>query len=357
MTDPTGSPRSPGKTLGQVKLSDVAAAAGVAPMTVSRVLNSPAQVAPGTAERVRAAIDRLGYVPNLLAGGLSSRRSRIIAAIIPTVASPIFAASLGAFNDVLDDAGYHVVLGLSGYDGGQTEEALVSAILGRRPDGLLLTGTQHTPGTRRRLTAAGIPVVEIWDLAEDPADMVVGFDHTEVGAAVAAMFLRQGYRRFAAIGADDARALARRRGFTAALPPGSLAAEITLPAPASIQGGRGAVATLPHEAGPMALFCSSDLSAAGAVIEAAARGAVIPRDLAICGFGDLEIGRAMHPAITTVSVDGAEIGRAAANCLLARLAGRETPRVVRVPFRIVQRQTTPDATLDHAVVVSLPITT
>ena len=131
-----------------VKLSDVAAAAGVAPMTVSRVLNTPEQVAPETAERVREAIERLGYVPNLLAGGLSSRKSRIIAAIVPTVASPIFAACLSAFTDALDSAGYHVVLGLSGYDPDNAgEEALVSAILGRRPDGLLLTGTEHSDMT------------------------------------------------------------------------------------------------------------------------------------------------------------------------------------------------------------------
>ena len=318
-----------------VKLSDVAAAAGVAPMTVSRVLNTPEQVAPDTAERVRAAIERLGYVPNLLAGGLSSRRSRIIAAIVPTIASPIFAASLGAFTDELDAAGYHVVLGLSGY--GDGEEALVAAILGRRPDGLLLTGTQHSAATRRRLALAGVPVVEIWDLVEDPADMVVGFDHRAVGEAVAALFLGQGFRRFAAIGADDPRAVARRRGFTEALPPGALLLDKTLPAPASIQGGRDAVAALPLGGEPVGLFCSSDLSAAGAVIEAGARGIVVPGQLAVCGFGDLEVGRAMHPAVSTVSVDGAEIGRVAARCLLARLAGRDAPRSVAVPFRVVER--------------------
>ncbi len=324
----------------QIKLSDVAAAAGVAPMTVSRVLNNPAQVAPETAERVRGVIDRLGYVPNLLAGGLSSRRSRIVAAIIPTVASPIFAASLSAFTDALDAAGYHVVLGLTGYGAAAAEDALVAAILGRRPDGLLLTGTERSAATRRRLQAAGVPVVEIWDLVDAPADMVVGFDHGSVGAAVAALFLAQGYRRFAAIGADDSRAVARRRGFTQALPAGSLIMDETLPAPASMQGGRDAMARLLLEGAPVGLFCSSDLAAAGVVIEAATRGVAVPAQLAVCGFGDLEVGRAMSPAITTVSVDGAEIGHAAATCLLARLAGRDAPRRVAVPFRIEQRETT-----------------
>ncbi len=323
-----------------VKLSDVAAAAGVAPMTVSRVLNNPERVAPETAERVRAAIESLGYVPNLLAGGLSSRRSRIVAAIVPTVASPIFAASLASFTDALGTAGYHVVLGLSGYGPNDTEEALVGAILGRRPDGLLLTGTSHSATTRRRLAVAGVPVVEIWDLVDSPADMVVGFDHRAVGQAVAAMFLRQGYRRFAAIGADDPRAVARRRGFTQSLPPDSLVMDHILAAPASMQGGRDAMARLPIGAEPVALFCSSDAAAAGAMIEAASRGIPVPGGLAVCGFGDLEIGRAMFPAITTVSVDGAEIGRVAARCLLGRLAGRDVQRRVAMPFQVVERGST-----------------
>ena len=310
-------------------------------MTVSRVLNTPEQVAPDTAERVRAAIERLGYVPNLLAGGLSSRKSRIIAAIVPTVASPIFAASLGAFTDELDAAGYHVVLGLSGYGEDNAEEALIGAILGRRPDGLLLTGTEHSATTRRRLALAGVPVVEIWDLVDDPADMVVGFDHRAVGHAVAALFLRQGYRHFAAIGANDSRAIARRRGFSEALPPGALLLDEEVAAPATMQAGRVALAKLPLGADPVALFCSSDLSAAGAVIEAAVRGIAVPEQLAICGFGDLEVGRVMNPAVTTVSVDGAEIGRVAAQCLLARLAGQEdAPRAVAVPFRVVERGST-----------------
>jgi LacI family transcriptional regulator, gluconate utilization system Gnt-I transcriptional repressor len=322
-----------------VKLSDVATAAGVAPMTVSRVINTPEQVAPETAERVRAAIEHLGYVPNLLAGGLSSRRSRIVAAIVPTIASPMFSASVQAFTDTLDAAGYHVVLGLSGYSE-PGEEALVAAILGRRPDGLLLTGVTRSPATRRRLAMAGVPVVEIWDLADQPTDMVVGFDHRAVGAAVASFFLGRGYRRFASIGADDIRAVARRDGFSSGLPPGSMVFDRTMPAPASIQGGRDAVADLPLAAEPIALFCTSDSPAAGAVIEAAVRGIAVPKQLAVCGFGDFELARALHPAITTVSVDGAEIGRVAAQSLLCRLAGQATPQTVAVPFRIVERGST-----------------
>jgi LacI family gluconate utilization system Gnt-I transcriptional repressor len=322
-----------------VKLSDVAAAAGVAPMTVSRVINAPDQVAPETAERVRAAIEHLGYVPNLLAGGLSSRRSRIVAAIVPTIASPMFSASVQAFTDTLDAAGYHVVLGLSGY-GELGEEALLAAILGRRPDGLLLTGVTHTAATQRRLAMAGVPVVEIWDLADEPTDMVVGFDHRAVGAAVAAFFLDRGYRRFASMGADDVRGTARRDGFKSRLPAGSLVFDRTMGAPASIQGGRDAMADLPLGPEPIALFCTSDSPGAGAVIEAAVRGIAVPQQVAVCGFGDFELARALHPAITSVSVDGAEIGRVAAQSLLQRLAGQVAARSVAVPFRIIERGST-----------------
>jgi LacI family gluconate utilization system Gnt-I transcriptional repressor len=303
------------------------------------VMNSPEQVAPETAERVRAAIERLGYVPNLLAGGLSSRRSRIVAAIVPTIASPMFSASVQAFTDALDAAGYHVVLGLSGYGAG--EEALIAAILGRRPDGLLLTGAERSPATRRRLAMAGVPVVEIWDLTENPTDMIVGFDHRAVGAAVATYFLDRGYRRFAIIAADDPRANARREGFTAGLPPGAPVFDRRVSAPAFIQGGRDAMVDIPlspHE--PTALFCSSDLPAAGAVIEAALRGIAVPGQLAVCGFGDFELAAALTPSVTTVSVDGAEIGRVAAAALLGRLAGQVVARKTVVPFRIVERGST-----------------
>src|SRR5580692_7897434 len=103
-------------------------------MTVSRVLNTPERVSATTAARVREAIDRLGYVPNLLAGGLSSRRSRMVAAIVPNIAGPTFSDPVQAFTDVLGEAGYHVMLGLTGYAPG-AEEALVRAVLTRQPDG------------------------------------------------------------------------------------------------------------------------------------------------------------------------------------------------------------------------------
>jgi LacI family gluconate utilization system Gnt-I transcriptional repressor len=325
-----------------VKITDVAAAAGVAPMTVSRVLNTPERVSADTAERVRAAIERLGYVPNLIAGGLSSRRSRMIAAIVPTIASPMFSAPVQAFTDAMNQAGYHVLLGLSGYGDAIAKRDLIRAVLTRRPDGLMLTGASHSPEVTRLLKDARVPVVEIWDAADTATDILVGFDHTEVGTAVAAYFAERGYRNFAVASASDSRGILRHNGFVAgvARAGGTIAAERTLHAPSGIQEGREALRSmLPALASPTALFCGSDLVAFGAVTEARVQGIAIPERLAVCGFGDLELSGASEPPITTVGVDGAAMGRLAAERLLARLAGQEAPSRTLVPFHIIQRAT------------------
>ena len=326
-----------------VKITDVAIAAGVAPMTVSRVLNAPERVTAATAERVRDAIERLGYVPNLIAGGLSSRRSRMIAAIVPTIASPMFSAPVQAFTDTMNLAGYHVLLGLSGYGDDDSECELIRAVLARRPDALLLTGAVHPPAVARLLHDAAVPVVEIWDATATPTDMLVGFDHAEIGAAVADFFADHGHTQFAVMAAGDPRAALRRQGFVDRLTSrgGRLLAEHTLPAPGSIADGRvGLRAMLPALGPRTALFCGSDPVAFGAVTEARVQGIAIPARVAVCGFGDFELGRESEPPITSVSIDGTAMGRLAASNLLARLSGGQPPVRVMVPFRIIPRATT-----------------
>lgn len=327
-----------------VKLSDVAAAAGVAPMTVSRVINTPDRVSPATAARVRSAIEKLGYVPNLVAGGLSSRRSRMVAAIVPTIAHPMFAEMVQHFTDTMREAGYQVMLSLSGYnDFGGVD--LVRGLLARRPDAMLVTGANHRPPVRQLLTEAGIPVVEIWDTAPDPVDMLVGLDHAEAGGAVAAMFRAKGIGHFAAFGAADARAQARLHGFTQAArrAGGIVVAEHVLPAPSTITAGRQAMAALAAALTERTgLFCSSDMLAFGAMTEARIRGIAVPARLCVCGFGDFELGAANDPPFTTVSVEGAEVGRTAAGMLLRRLGGAPQSDAdrVHVPFRILERAST-----------------
>jgi LacI family gluconate utilization system Gnt-I transcriptional repressor len=343
---PDFKPRKSGastRSTGSVTLADVAKIAGVSPITVSRVVNRPELVTADTLAHVQQVIERTGYVPNLLAGGLASKRTRLVAAIVPSITNAIFVDTVQALTDRLWEAGYQVLLGLSGYPATR-EEALLSAVLSRRPDAIYLTGINHGAQVRQRLINANIPVVETWDMTPTPIDMLVGFSHEQVGVSVARHLLARGHRRFGMIWADDARALARQRGFV-----GELASHgctdvevVTVPAPSTLALGRQGLAQLLERASkPSAVFCSSDLLAHGALEEARSRGIAVPGELALIGFGGLEFAEHTSPALSTVRIDRTSIGRRAAEMLLARIEGRVPPEsVVDVGFEIVDRETT-----------------
>lgn len=322
------------------RLEEVARLAGVSPITVSRVINKPELVTEGTRRTVQAAIAKIAYVPNLTAGSLASQKTRLIAAVFPTIAHSIFSETIQGLSDRLADSGYQLVLGVSGY-GASREDALVQTILARRPDGVLLTGVVHSEVARRFLVQAGIPVVETWDLTKTPIDMLVGFSHYGVGQAMAKYFLRRGYRRPAVISADDQRATARAQGFLdtlrdAGMSPPSLA----VAAPSSLEKGRRALREL-AKAHPKtdAVFCGSDIIAAGALLEAQASGVRVPKQLAVAGFADMELAAQMTPSLTTVSIEGYRIGTLAAEMLLERIGGGKPPEpVLDTGFRIIERE-------------------
>ncbi len=340
-TDPKTPTRAARRGSGGLKLADVAKLAGVSAITVSRALNTPAAVKPETLERVRAAITRTGYVPNLMAGALASNRSRLVAALVPTIAGPVFLETIQALTEALDAAGCQLMLGQSGYTNAR-EDALIDAIVGRRPDGIVLTGILHSGDGRRRLLASGIPVVETWDLTPTPIDMLVGFSHEDVGAAVAEHLVAQGYRRLAIVTASDQRAGLRRAGFERRLRAlGVDAPRVWLAAspPTTLAHGRAGLAELLSTGGDVdAVFCSSDALAHGVITEAQSHGLQVPGDVAVMGFGDLGFAAHTHPALTTVRIDGTAIGQQAARFILDRVEGRDVGKPVRdIGFSIVER--------------------
>jgi LacI family gluconate utilization system Gnt-I transcriptional repressor len=318
----------------------VAKLAGVSPITVSRALNSPGQLTAPTLARVQEAVARSGYVPNRVAGGLASNRSRLVAALVPTIASPVFLETVQSLTEELDAAGYQLMLGQSSYDI-EREDALLDALIGRRPDGIVITGIMHSPHARRRLAAAGIPIVETWDLTPTPIDMLVGFSHGKVGAAVADYLHYRGSRHPAIVSADDSRAGLRRQGFEEAAARhglGPVPAELVA-TPTTMGAGRRAFARLLEKhPGTDSVFCSSDMLALGVLIEAQARGIPVPGRVRVFGFGDHNIAADAHPALSTVRIDGTAIGRQAARFIIDRAAGRPIPhRVVDLGFKLVAR--------------------
>lgn len=324
---------------GGVTINDVAKLAGVSAITVSRALNQPATVSPLTLEKVKGAVSSIGYVPNLLAGGLASNRSRLVAALVPTIVGPVFVQTIEALTEALAQAGCQVLLGQSGYADSR-EDALIDAVIGRRPEGIVLTGTSHSAESRRKLAACGIPIVETWDLSQTPIDMLVGFSHTEVGVAMAKHLVERGYKRPAIVTADDHRASLRRQGYVDTLQTqGVDVPAVQVPAPATFRDGRDALARLlEHSPKVDAVFCSSDVLAHGLITEALVRGLKVPQDIAVAGFGDLAFAADLYPALTTVHIDGPTMGRQAARFITDRAAGRDPgPRVRDIGFSIVKR--------------------
>ncbi len=336
-------PRRSRRGSGAVTLHDVARLAGVAPITASRAVNTPEQVSDEVRRKVQDAITRTGYVPNRLAGGLASAKSRLVAAVVPTIGGLVFLQTLQALDEALAAQGYQLMVGQSGYADSR-EDALLDAIIGRRPDGIVLTGILHSAEGRRRLLASGIPVVETWDLTPTPIDMLVGFSQAEVGRRVAGFLHAKGRRQLAIVLGDDERAARRLAAFRdrareLGLP--EVRVEV-VPAPTTLRSGRAALARLLGAAPAIdAVFCTSDLLALGVLTEAQCRGIDVPGRLAIVGFGDLAFAADLHPALTTVQINGEQIGRQAARFILDRLDGKTVdPRVVDIGFSIVERDST-----------------
>lgn len=328
---------------GAITVRDVARLAGVAPITVSRALNTPEQVSPDVRQKVLAVVQKTGYVPNRLAGGLASSRSRLIAAVVPSTVMSVFMPTIEALNDTLFDAGYQLMLGQSDYSA-EREQALLEAIVGRRPDGIFLTGILGPSQGRTRLLGSGIPVVETWDLTPTPIDMLVGFSHADIGREVARFLLARGRRKLALIRASDERAERRASAFIDAVRQAGHGpvAEVNVGASRSLRSGREALGRLLDTAPDTdAIFCSSDLLALGVATEARVRGIAVPQRLALVGFGDVSFAADMAPGLSTVRINGADIGRLAARWLIDRAEGREVaPRVQDVGFSVVERETT-----------------
>ncbi len=336
--------------MSQPTIRDVSRLAGVSRMTVSRVLSQPALVLPETRERVRAAIATLGYVPNRAAGALASRRTGFIALILPTLTNANFAGVAHGLIEELRPAGYELLIGYTSY--GAAEEARqVRTVLSRRPEAVVLTAPVASRESVAMLTRAGIPVVEIADLPDQPLGWAIGFSNVEVGRVAARHLIGLGYRRIAAVGAGstsdlrDWRGEARLTGFTQELARAGLADDLVLRhglPPVSFDHGAAAVAEVLRRApDTRAVFAISDLSAVGAVMACRRRGLDVPGDMSVMGFGDFEIGRLMVPALTTIAVDFPGLGRRAGALLRGILRGvAPEARCIDAGFRLVRREST-----------------
>lgn len=324
-------------------MEDVAREAGVSIATVSRVFNQPELVSPQTLERVRSVAARASYTPNLTAGSLAGARSRIVAAVIPVITSSIFSETIDGLSTVLSGAGYQLLLGQTWYREDRLAE-LVDTFLGRRVDGLVLTGITRDRALRERIRGAGIPVVETWELGRGPIDMLVGFSNEDAAAAAARHLIETGRRRLGFIGGMDLRSGARLEGFQAAIRKARLrapaVARVPSPSPSSVVAGSQALVKLLGDAPDIdAVFCSNDMIAMGVLLECQRQAIAVPKRLAVMGFSDLPIAASLVPSLTTVQVGARDIGARAADLVLGRIQLRkELPKRVDLGFSVVVRE-------------------
>lgn len=327
-----------------VTMRDVAAEAGVAAITVSRALRNPHQVSPEVLEKVTTAARKLRYMPNIAAGTLRSSKSRIIAVIVPTISHSIFAETIQAMSDIFRPAGYHLLIGHSGYSIDE-EEALVTAFLARKPDAIVLTGYTHTQTTIELIEASDIPLVEIWNLSHAPRDTMIGLSNFDAAHAMTRFLIQKGYKRIGYIGGlrqNNDRVEQREAGFKHALEEAgrSLPRGAIVRKALEFENGAAALSQLLSQYPDVdAIFAASDILAVGVLLECTHQNIEVPGHIAVAGFDDMGLASRMVPPLTTVRVPREEIGRRAAQEILARLAGsRQAPKIIDLGFEIIERR-------------------
>lgn len=329
-------------------MGDVARLADVSPSTVSLYLRRPDEVSARRAELIQSAIDRLGYLPNVMAGGLASSTSRVIGVIVPTITNSFFSETLETLERHLRDAGYQLLIGNTEFDATREEE-LVRSILSWNPAGLVLTGFGHSRQTQRLLSQSGIPVVEMWDYGQTGLDMVVGFSHHDCGRLIAEHLLAQERLQTAFISTRfqrDVRARDRYHGFrnTIEAAGGTVVLRELSGRSHAEETGQLTNELLRDHPDTAAIACSNDMVALGVMFECQRQRLEIPADIALAGFGNLDFTTSTVPPLTTIEPPRHEIGQRTARLLLDSLTRRidDDERRLDLGVRLIVRQSTQD---------------
>jgi len=318
-------------------LKDVAELAGVSAITVSRVLTTPEKVSDKLRQKIEQAIHQLGYIRNHAASALASNRSGVLAVIIPSLSNIVFNEVLQGIYSAVKPHQLQVILGDCHYSPLE-EEKLIATLLSQAPEGVILTGTDQTDYARKLLQNAGIPVVQLMELTDQPIDINIGFSHLDAGMAMTQHLLARGYRRIGFLGARmDPRTQQRLAGFKRAIEDWNLTQAresqalcqqfvVTTGQSSSIKlGGQLLQAVMAESQGQCdAVFCCNDDLALGALFEARKMNLRVPADLAIAGFNDLEASALVEPGITSVAAPRFAMGKQAVELLMQKASGNQT---------------------------------
>jgi LacI family transcriptional regulator, gluconate utilization system Gnt-I transcriptional repressor len=328
------------RSTGRITLADVAVAAGVSPITVSRALRGERAVDPELVARVKAAATRLGYTPDPAARALASKHGTHVALLIPMLSNALFVDLMEGVQRTLRTAGYQTLIGVTHYDALEEEQLLREQLL-QRPAGVIVTGLPHSTNTRALIDASGVPCVHVMELSDEPGVHCVGFSQVEAAAELTRHLLQRGRRRIAFAAAQlDPRTLQRLAGWRREMTSAGLhtpTLEWVNPALGATMFEQIMAQTPPIEA---IFYCNDDL-AQGALLAALRLGLPVPERVAIAGFNDLTGSDQMLPPLTTVRTPRARIGSEAARMLLALMRGEVVAEPsVDVGYEVVVRAST-----------------
>jgi LacI family gluconate utilization system Gnt-I transcriptional repressor len=326
-------------------LSEVAAAAGVSKMTASRVLRNADGFTEETRNKVMQQVDRLGYVPNRIAAAFGSfETSTLIGVSVPSLTSGLYGPVLDSIDRTFLKYGYQTMIGAHERSS-DTEEEWLRAILAWRPAGVILSGRKHTPATLDILKAQAIPIFLSWNLNSSPLDVSVGFNHFDCGHEMARYMLSKGYQKIAYVGAnrnEGGTNETRLDGFEAALSDislGLVSKEILVDHAGFYSGYYGTENVLSRTSDIDAIYYQDDTMAVGGLFYCQKLGIDVPADIAIAGWGGMEVTSVLPRKLTTTTVATQTLGKAAAEALVARIRNEPTKDVTVVETRLIPGET------------------
>ncbi|MFT4256624.1 MAG: LacI family DNA-binding transcriptional regulator [Pseudoxanthomonas sp.] len=308
-----------------VTIKDVAREAQVSVATVSRALNGQENVAAGVRKAVQNAAQRLRYQPHAAARSLSSRTTQTIGVVLPDLYGEFFSELIRGIDAVARAHRRHLLV--SSYHGHPEEQGEALRAMRGRVDGLLvLSPYADRPGFLADNLPAGLPVVMLGAQSQDPAHASLGIDNHGGAVAMVAHLAEAGHPRIAFIGGPQGNfdARERLRGYRDAL-----ARLLPKQKPWELQGDFSEAAG--YEAGkqilaakqrPDAVFAANDMMALGCLYAFSEAGVRVPDDIALAGFDDIPLARFVHPTLTTIRVNIAELGGRAMAQLLETVEAR-----------------------------------
>ncbi|MCB4437494.1 LacI family transcriptional regulator [Alteromonas sp. McT4-15] len=326
-------------------IRDVADNAGVSVATVSRTLQQPERVSPKTRSKVMAAVQAVGYKPNLMAVKFRSGKTHNLVVLVPTVANVFFARVISGMQEAAAELGYSILLANT-LGNNNIENHYAKMVSTSQADGLIQLRA-HNPFDASMINDNGLlPMVNACEVIDDGQYPVVSLDNRAAAKAMTQHLISLGHKRIAMIKGPNSSPLTQERlnGYKDALRDANIDFDesLLLDGDFTLQAGYNAGVTISElNNRPSAVFCENDETAIGAMQAFKQADLHVPNDISVAGFDDIAFSTFVDPPLTTIAQPAEEFGRTAVTLLVDLLNGkiRKAPKVI-MPFELIVREST-----------------